>query len=288
MGYNINSEDNSVYKKELDEFSDVKLPDYLNKIQDAKDKAFEQFQEDFLSRIKANIEDVRSQINQLNDALRRSSFGQDKYHFEIFPRQEYKRYYDMINDEMLLGGYNLLSAQFNDKYKEEIKDLFDLVTDSGNSLYADARAEYERRVQEFTNYRTYLTFDLKVTDGDGEEQHLSKTLGKKSGGETQTPFYISVLASFAQLYRITKGNDSGTIRLIIFDEAFSKMDGERISESIRLLRKFNFQVILSAPPEKIGDIATLVDRNLCVLRKDKRSFVKAFDPKQLEGIVDDE
>ena len=47
------------------------------------------------------------------------------------------------------------------------------------------------------------------------------------------------------------------------------MDGERIVRSVQLLRQFNFQVILSAPTEKVGDIGTLVDRNLCVLREGK-------------------
>ena len=71
------------------------------------------------------------------------------------------------------------------------------------------------------------------------------------------------------------------MRLIVFDEAFSKMDSERIQESIRLLRKFGFQCILSAPPEKIGDIAPLVDRNLCVIREKYTSIVRAFDSKKV-------
>ena len=60
------------------------------------------------------------------------------------------------------------------------------------------------------------------------------------------------------------------------------MDGERIIRSIELLRKFRFQVILSAPPDKIGDIATLVDKNLCVLREGKNACVRSFDPKHAE------
>jgi len=113
-------------------------------------------------------------------------------------------------------------------------------------------------------------------------KRLSRTLHKKSGGETQTPFYISVLASFAQLYRIRHKNESdNTMRLIIFDEAFSKMDSERIQESIKLLRRFGLQAVLSAPPEKIGDIAPLVDRNLCVIRNGDKACARAFDSKKL-------
>jgi len=60
------------------------------------------------------------------------------------------------------------------------------------------------------------------------------------------------------------------------------MDGERIISSIELLRKFDFQVILSAPPDKVSDIATLVDKILCVARNGKHTYVRAFEPKEIE------
>jgi hypothetical protein len=62
------------------------------------------------------------------------------------------------------------------------------------------------------------------------------------------------------------------------------MDSERIISSITLLREFDFQVILSAPPDKIADIAVLVDRNLCVLRQGKNATVRIFDPKGSEAL----
>ncbi|WP_169834399.1 SbcC/MukB-like Walker B domain-containing protein [Paenibacillus donghaensis] len=285
MGYDIEAVSNGTYDNAWIELSDIKLPEYLISIADARSKAFEQFQEDFLSRLQYNIKDARRQIDGLNSALSGSSFGEDTYRFLIIPKQEYKRYYDMIVDPMLLeGGYNLLSDQFNAKYKDEIAELFAIITNEGTGSKAQERDDYDKRVQAFTDYRTYLSFDLEVINREGESQRLSKTLGKKSGGETQTPFYIAVLASFAQLYRIGRDKTANTSRIILFDEAFSKMDGERIVRSVELLREFNFQVVLSAPPDKIGDIATLVDRNLCVLRVGKRACVRSFDPRKLEEL----
>ena len=137
-------------------------------------------------------------------------------------------------------------------------------------------------MEKYTNYRTYLQFDLTVTTPDGTVQRLSRMMNKKSGGETQTPFYIAVLASFAQLYRTDRDPRGSTLRLIVFDEAFSKMDGERIAQSIKMLRELNFQVLLAAPPDKIGDISTLVDRNLIVLRKGHTTIVRAFDPREVD------
>lgn len=282
MSYDINSADNEPYDRELAELREVKLPEYKKQIQDAKEKSYEQFRDDFLAKLKSNIDTVKSQIEELNAALKESSFGSDKYRFVVSPKPEYRRYYDMITDEMLLEGYSISSHIFRDKHRDAIDELFRQIVDVDAELNADARAEIEKNIRKFTDYRTYLNFDLIVTDDEERNQRLSRTLHKKSGGETQTPFYISVLASFAQLYRIRQKNESGnTMRLIIFDEAFSKMDSERIQESMKLLRRFGLQAILSAPPEKIADIAPLVERNLCVIRSGDVSCVKAFDSRKL-------
>ena len=283
MGHDIHIKDNDLYDDMWLELSENKLPEYMTRIKDTKDKAFEQFREDFLSRLEHNIDDTKRQIDGLNQALKGSSFGEDTYRFLIVPKPEYKRYYDMIVDPMKLdGGYNLFSEQFNIKYKDEISDLFAIITNEGSMSKSGNSEDYEKRVRMFTDYRTYLSFDLEVTDKDGDTQRLSKTMGKKSGGETQTPFYIAVLASFAQLYRVGRDRVSNTTRLIIFDEAFSKMDGERISRSVELLRQFKFQAILSAPPDKIADIVPYMESNICVLREGKQACVRNFDSKKIK------
>ena len=195
----------------------------------------------------------------------------------------------MIVDRMTTeGGYNLYAEQYDTKYAEEMAELFGLITNDSNGQTALASEDHEKRVKTFTDYKTYLSFDLEVVKPGGDSERLSKTMGKKSGGETQTPFYIAVLASFVQLYRVGRDKTHNTIRLIIFDEAFSKMDGERIIQSINLLKRYGFQVLLSAPPDKIHDIATLVDRNLCTVRDGRKTCVLTFDSRQLEEFADEQ
>ena len=287
-GYNVNAGDNEEYQRMLTEFADNRLPEYQAKIEDTRNKAYQQFQEDFLSKLQSNIFNARRHIDDLNASMKNASFGEDVYQFRIMANPEYKRYYDMIVDEMLLvGGYNLLSEQYNAKYKDEIAELFELITNDGGAQNAAVYEDYEKRVQVFTDYKTYLHFDLEVIKPNGDSERLSRTMGKKSGGETQTPFYIAVLASFVQLYRVGRDKIPNTARLIIFDEAFSKMDGERIIQSIDLLRRFQFQVIFAAPPDKIPDIAVLADRNLCVLRDGYKTRVRAFEPRQLDMLIGD-
>jgi len=288
-GYDVNAQDNDIFMKIRLEYAEIKLPEYEAKIEDTLRKAYQQFQEDFLSKLQSNIFNARRHIDELNASMKGASFGEDIYQFRMTANLEFKRYYDMIVDEMLLvSGYSLSSEQFNAKYKEEIRELFEMLTNDGGTQNASVYEDYEKRVQAFTDYKTYLQFDLEVIKPNGESERLSKTMGKKSGGETQTPFYIAVLASFVQLYRVGRDKVPNTARLILFDEAFSKMDGERIIQSIDLLRRFQFQVVFAAPPDKAPDIGTLADRNLCVLREGHKACVRPFDPRQLGALVNGE
>ncbi|MDO5703363.1 MAG: SbcC/MukB-like Walker B domain-containing protein, partial [Lachnospiraceae bacterium] len=283
MPYDTERSDNEEYDAELHTLADIKLPSYIDQIRDAREKAYEQFRDDFIAKLKSNIESVREQIAELNYSLKDSVFGTDRYRFVMKPRAEYRNYYDMITDPMLMdtGGWNLASRNFNQKYQKEIDSLFKALIINETDVSAERRAEYEKNIKKFTDYKTYLVFDLIVTNDQGEEQHLSKTLLKKSGGETQIPFYIALLASFSQICRIRVKGHNNTVRLIILDEAFSKMDGERIREGISLLRRFGLQAIFSAPPEKIPDIAPLVDSNIAVYKSGHHSFTRHFDPAQV-------
>lgn len=267
-----NRESNREFSEELQKIKEIELPQYIDKIRDSKEKAYQQFREDFISKLKANIDEVEKQVEELNDALKNSTFGADRYHFKVRPKQEYKRFYDMITDEMLMEGHNLWSEAFNSKYHEEIDELFKKLTSS--DIYDET---YNKNISIYTDYKTYLSFDLVVTDKEGVSQHLSRTLDKKSGGETQTPFYISVLASFAQIYRINKNRNSNTLRLIVFDEAFNKMDEERMKESLKLLGKMEFQAIIAAPSEKAGEIIPLVPNTLCVIRKGRNTVIREWE-----------
>ena len=279
LSYDPADENNDKYEAELVEFRDVELPQYQEKINDSYNKAIQQFKDDFIFKLRSAIEDVEDQIENLNTALAQSQFGKDSYRFTVKPSQVYRRYYDMLKDDLILeSGED--ETEFINKYKDVMEDLFKQIVDINDK--GDKTSELMSNIEKFTDYRSYLDFDLIVTNIDTkDEQRLSKMLKKKSGGETQTPFYISVLSSFAQLYHVhEEGELANTIRIIIFDEAFSKMDRNRIKEAVRLLRKFNLQVILSAPSDKVADISELVDETLVTLHDKNSSCVRLYEKRQ--------
>ena len=58
------------------------------------------------------------------------------------------------------------------------------------------------------------------------------------------------------------------------------MDVTRIVESVKILKNFGLQVILSAPSDKVSDIAKVVDKTLLVNKQNGRSFVDLFEIKK--------
>ena len=111
--------DNRKYDKELVDMRDVKLPQYREAITDAYNKATKQFKDDFISRLRSAIEGVEIQIDDLNQALSQSVFGNDTYRFTCRPSQLYHRYYDMIKDDLLLQVGEDESA-FIEKYSDKV------------------------------------------------------------------------------------------------------------------------------------------------------------------------
>ena len=236
--------DNDEFEAEQRLLEESELPKYREKIKAARESAMEQFQNDFLAKLKSSIDQVQDQVKNLNRALRQAQFGTDSYQFRVERNPDYAEYYDMIMaPELMEGDVGLFAQPFQDKYGQLIEKLFSQITTADDTqLNARKQSELQENIQRYTDFRTYLKFDLETTDQNGTKQLLSQTLNTKSGGETQTPFYIAVLASFAQLYRVNDTSSFGnTVRLAVFDEAFNKMDSDRIIESVHLLRKMGLQ-----------------------------------------------
>ncbi len=253
---------NNDYENEYVKIKDTELPKYREEIKKAKEDAMAQFKSDFLYKLQRNINDAIDRIDELNRALKNARFGNDTYRFKVEPAPEYREYYDMITSDLLMNGDNtLFSYEFTNKYQSTLDSLFSQII----CLSDNDRENAARNIEMFSKYTTYLSFDLYSTDINGTTVKLSKSMSTNSGGETQTPFYIAVLASFAQLYKVNDNKETGnTFRLVIFDEAFSNMDNERSRESIKLLKCFKLQAIICAPSDKAANIAPIVDSTLLV------------------------
>jgi uncharacterized protein YPO0396 len=237
---------------------------YEDDLEKAKENCHLEFRESFLARLRENIEDAILEFKNLNAALKSIYYGDDSYKFELTHNKKKESIYQMITSRKNEMGQNLWSQSFEEDYKEEMEDLFAKLT-----AYDD---KGEKVLAEYTDYRSYLDYDIIVEQKDGTTQRFSKIYGEKSGGETQTPYYVAIAASFVQLYKL-----GDTIRIILFDEAFDKMDDNRISSMMDFLNSQNFQIILATPPSKLEVIGEKVDTILMAMREGANSIIEEYN-----------
>ena len=243
------------------------LLNYEEKVRKAKLSAEEEFREQFLSKLQENMKQAQGEFKELNKALKDITFSNERYEFLYLPSKSHGKYYDMIMDDFnVVQGESIFSGLFHENHKEVIDELFSkLALDQDNGIKA---------LDEFTDYRTYMDYDIKITHEDGSYSLYSKVCEEKSGGETQTPFYVTVAASFVQLYNNNIGGEA--IGLVMFDEAFNNMDDERIGAVLEFMNRLPLQIVIAAPPDKIQYIGPKMQETLLVLTDDKVSFVEEY------------
>jgi uncharacterized protein YPO0396 len=245
------------YREELERLQATELPRYTEQIEQAQREAEEELREHVLHRLREHILLARQELDRINDALSRLQFHGEGYRFKTQPADEVREYYDLISDAQLLGTAGaLFKSEFYANHKATFDRFYDLLTRIPKN---DAERDEQRRL---TDYRSYLSYDIDVTHADGTASRLSRIMGQTSGGETQTPFYVTIAASFAQLYHINERHQRPTIRLVAFDEAFSKMDQDRIGATLELLQSFGLQIITATPLERCEYLVPHICTNL--------------------------
>lgn len=243
------------------------LLEYEEKVQSAKQAAEAEFREQFLAKLQENMKQAQSEFNELNAALKDITFSNERYKFLYMPSKKYRSYYEMIMDDFnAMEGESIFSGIFHETHKAVIDELFERL-----ALNNDNNAKV---LDEFTDYRTYMDYDLQIIHEDGSYSLYSKVCEEKSGGETQTPFYVTVAASFVQLYSGSIGGES--IGLVLFDEAFNNMDDERIGGVLKFLRRLPLQIIIAAPPDKIQYISPVVEETLLIMTDGKVSYAERY------------
>lgn len=271
------------WQKSYAEIKAVRLDEYTAQVKSAQARAEEIFYNEFINQLKGNFDTVKREINLLNKALEEYTFGKTKYRFKCSPTEnpQMRKYYDMIVSTRLDGAsiFDLLEPGIDfAEYEPLVKTLFQLISSEGTD--AASRQVIEANINKYKSFRTYLRFDLVEVGPDAKEYPLSRTMGSKSGGERQTPFYVAILASLMKTYRINQNANS--LRLVVFDEAFDKIDTSRIDECINMLRQIGFQFIIAAPDNKSPYIAPLVEKTLVVNKPDEKTSVLLSHQKRLE------
>ena len=297
--------DNAPYEKLLNSLSCDHLETYRESAKTQAKAAVEHFKDDFIFKIRSAILEAYQRRDELNRIISKLDFGKDKYQFVITKNKGADgKYYKMFMDDSLQirpsdlddtmdNQLDMFTMEHENQYGEMMNELINIFIPPENAT-KDEMDEAKRNMDKYADYRTYLSFDMQqIVHGDKEMTiGLSKMIKKNSGGEGQNPLYVALLASFAQLYKINlspKMHRSPTLRLVVLDEAFSKMDAEKVASCISLIRGLGFQAIISATNDKIQNYLENVDKTFVYANPNKRHIsIQEFEKKEFGELAEEE
>jgi uncharacterized protein YPO0396 len=262
------------YLRERDRYVESELPQYEARIAEQRALAEQELVENFIHRLREQIEDARQQLAFLNTTLTGLRFGGERFEFIARPEPSLRQVYDMVMDSQAILGESLFESDYRQRHQQGWDLLFERLT-------AAPDEEFAPELRELQDYRNYLQYDIRIHYPNGDRALLSQINAKKSGGETTTPFYVAMAASFAQAYRLNQPRPSDTIRLALFDEAFGKMDTARTASALQFMVDNHLQVLLATPPDKAAGLLPHVDSVRTVVRQNNHAFVIEIDKAEM-------
>lgn len=259
------------YRAERTRWVDSELPSYGSRLETARQTARQVLEEEVIHRLRERLRQVERHFRELNQALDGLNFSGREYRFTYAVRREFQPFYEMIAAAEAMADRPLHESQWHAQFAEgPLKDLLDDVLGTGGNRAL-------KQLEHVTDYRAYFEYDIEITEADGTVHAFSHVAGSGSGGETQTPYYVAMLASLARVYR-THGGQSSRAGLVAFDEPFQKMDESNIAATLRLAHRLGLQVLLAAPKDRCHQLLPAMGTATCllVLRDGNRVLLEPF------------
>lgn len=271
-----------LFRAQHDQLVQIDLERYSASLQRAKERCRERFRKDILYRMKDDIRNARRQFRELSRIMQELRYGEEMYQFQVRESQEPEngRIYALImseqNEQMTQeeSMFNMV-AMSDQAYEAQIDEFVERILSAARET-AEARQKgkrADRQMIELVDYRNYLDYDIIITNTKtGETVPLSKVSQDSSGGENQAPFYIAICASLLQIYQKCENG----IRLVLLDEAFSKMTSDRIKPMMKMFRQMDLQVLLITTVEKASAIQPMCDVTYSIVKSGSRNSVAPF------------
>lgn len=299
-GFSGTEKTNEAYDKLLEQYRTDFEPKYREEFEKQCDLIYRSLRENVIATIHGDIKAAKRHAFEINRLLKKTNFSDSTYQIKIEPaRNENGQFYEMLmaqeldsknlDNDGFEGQLSLGEDSFYQKYEEKIRLLTDkFMPAKGND--EQALEQHRREMEQYADYRNYLSFSMyeQVTDEEGNvirENFVDDMAGRDSGGEGQNPKYVALLAGFAMLYMQQTNRDS-RIRLVLLDEAFSKMDQERSAVCLKYARQMELQLIVCVPDERLQSLIRNVDcvygfrrhqNQITMMHIDKGDYLKLME-----------
>lgn len=265
--YEIESKSNENYHNLLQRMAVKDMEDVQRKAAQERLNWQNLFRTTVASKLSSALRKADDLIALMKRLLHRP-IGNHTYHISmtVNPDREYVMYRKLLEACAAAGEEGDLFAALETDVRKDVEALFDTLV-----MQPDSRTALQ-----FLDYRNYHDYDLKVGDvNDPSASPISvdKQSSKMSGGENQSPYFISILACYLRAYRRHQSERTAgpSLCLVPIDEAFSKMSGDGIRHCIAALDDLGLQGFLSMSSGNIPYAVDGCDQVLTVTKKKTRN-----------------
>lgn len=268
--------------RQLERLEKNELREHLDRIAIAEKEMASSIKEDLLSRLTDKFDRLRDQLNALNAQLQHHEFTGQIYQFgrRADPAFDKMRRLAIAVKENPDNAQAIIEKRHDDPVlKDAMESLEEYIEAKGGAGLED--------------YRNYYSFDLYMVPKDQVgvdpdkargRMSLSARVGVASGGEAQAPFYVAMAASMAMAYY--PGGHPGPVPsgmgLVIFDEAFNRLDVVNTQSLIRFYASLGLQLLVAAPEGERPTFTEVFDTIVTVSKSEatKTVYIASDFPKE--------
>ncbi len=275
--FDLEDDDNRAWEERLRRLQEVELTQNRELAENRKFEWQKRLQEKVLNELNRRIRDAEAVIHSLGRHLRQPI---GHYRYRITQRRDRAGFGNVwqLLDSGFEGSDPLAQAASDAGIREAITELMDAV---------NAEEDAKDRATRLLDYRNYHHYDIEMVSHENPESapiSISRSGRNLSGGESQAPFFISMLAAFRRVYDRgdRRSRFSSQLGLVVMDEAFSKLSGDGIEDCLALARGFNLQLVMAFPPERLGVIAPFA-QTVVICRREIEQGADGF-PSRIENV----
>ncbi|MES2258916.1 MAG: SbcC/MukB-like Walker B domain-containing protein [Pseudomonadota bacterium] len=221
------------------------------------------FTKQFCVEIKTKVDDGIRTLKQLNAELHHLKFGSDRFSIDWSRWEpEFEEYHAFFRAVTELADANEAIDLFGET---ELSPKHIAVRNRLVGLLLDKNQEVaSRELLRIADYRNYRRYEIWNESDSGGRIALS-TWGTGSGGQLETPAYIVRAAIVTNRLKFFEKGPS--LKLLVNDESFSKMDEQRARDVLRFLRdSLKLQVISAMPTKAAGGLRDEFNREYSFTR----------------------
>ncbi len=240
------AEDNDACDRRRQELETHELERYKAAAEEAKREWEDRLQHQVLDVLREKLSEAERTKRELNRAMDHE-IGGWRYQLTSRADRAHTAIWTLVEKGLPSGAemelFNATNREDIERAKAELMAAIDA-----------ADNPEDKRHQRALDYRYYHHWDIEAKPagrGAAAAISLNKSAKKQSGGENQAPFFVATLAAFRRVYDLGRREESQNLGLVVMDEAFSKLSGDRIDDCLALARNFGLQLIMAFPEDRL-------------------------------------